>query len=80
MSDITNQIKSIIADALEINIEEVAEDKSFSDDLGADSLARVEAMMALEERFELKIPDDVADRFKTVGDVVEYIQANTEGK
>lgn len=71
--DIATQVRAIIRDQLEIP-EEVTDDKSFTDDLGADSLAIVELVLALEEKFGIKIPDDKVDAIKTVGDAVGYIR------
>ncbi len=73
MSDILNQIKGIIAEQLDVETDEVAPEKSFTDDLGADSLAIVELVLALEEEFGIKIPDDQVDNIKTVGDAVAFI-------
>ncbi|EDM77376.1 acyl carrier protein [Plesiocystis pacifica SIR-1] len=74
--DILNKIKGIIAEQLDVGEDEVTAEKSFTDDLGADSLAIVELVLALEEEFEVKIPDDQVDGIKTVGDAVNYIQNN----
>lgn len=71
--DIATQVRAIIRDQLEIP-EEVTDDKSFTEDLGADSLAIVELVLALEEKFGIKIPDDKVDAIKTVGDAVGYIR------
>lgn len=75
MSDeILPKITEIICDQLDVEASEVEPSKSFTDDLGADSLAIVELVLALEENFDIKIPDDEVDRIKTVGDAVSYIQ------
>lgn len=74
--DILSQIKGIIAEQLDVSEDEVAPEKSFTDDLGADSLAIVELVLALEEEFGIKIPDDQVDNIKTVGDAVEFISKN----
>lgn len=77
MSDsILDQITAIIAEQLDVATDEVSPEKSFTDDLGADSLAIVELVLALEEQFGIKIPDDKVDSIKTVGDAVEYIKNN----
>ncbi|MEZ4453648.1 MAG: acyl carrier protein [Nannocystaceae bacterium] len=73
--DIATQVRAIIRDQLEIP-EEVTDDKSFTEDLGADSLAIVELVLALEEKFGIKIPDERVDEIKTVGDAVDYIRNN----
>ena len=75
MSDeILTKITEIICDQLDVEASEVEAAKSFTDDLGADSLAIVELVLALEENFDIKIPDDEVDRIKTVGDAISYIQ------
>jgi acyl carrier protein len=77
MSDpILDKITAIIAEQLDVETSEVSPEKSFTDDLGADSLAIVELVLALEEEFGIKIPDDKVDSIKTVGDAVEYIRLN----
>ena len=77
MSDaILEKISGIIAEQLDVEVEAVSPEKSFTDDLGADSLAIVELVLALEEEFGIKIPDDRVDSIKTVGDAVEYIKQN----
>ena len=73
MSDIESQVKEIIVEQLDVKPEDVSDSKTFQDDLGADSLAIVELVLALEERFEVKIPDDEVDNIKTVGDATKYI-------
>lgn len=73
-----DKLKEIIADKLSINEDEITMESTFIDDLGADSLDIVELIMALEEELEMEIPDEDAEGFKTVGDVVEYITEHTE--
>ena len=68
------QITEIICEQLDVQPEEVDGSKSFTDDLGADSLAIVELVLALEEKFDVKIPDDEVDGIKTVADAVAYIK------
>ena len=72
------KIQEIIADKLSVNEDEITMESTFIDDLGADSLDIVELIMALEEELEMEIPDEDAEGFKTVGDVVEYITEHTE--
>lgn len=79
MSDIESQVKEIIVEQLDVKPEDVTEAKAFTDDLGADSLAIVELVLALEEKFEVKIPDDEVDKIKTVGDAISYIKNNPAG-
>jgi len=71
------KIKKIIVDQLGVEEDEVTMESSFIDDLGADSLDIVELIMALEEAFDLEIPDSEAEKITTVGDVVEYIKNNS---
>ena len=73
-----DKLKEIIADKLSVNEDEITMQSTFIDDLGADSLDIVELIMALEEELEMEIPDEDAEGFKTVGDVVEYITEHTE--
>ena len=76
---ILKKIKNIISEQLGVDQEEITMESSFMDDLGADSLDIVELVMALETEFDLEIPDEDAEKISTVGDVVEYINAHTEG-
>ena len=69
------KIKSIVADQLGVDEDQVTEDASFIDDLGADSLDTVESIMAFEEEFDVEIPDEDAQKIKTVKDVIEYIES-----
>ncbi|MGI6491621.1 MAG: acyl carrier protein [Peptococcaceae bacterium] len=73
---IIDKIKSIIVEQLGVEEDDVKMEASFVDDLGADSLDIVELVMALEEEFELEIPDEDAEKIRTVGDAVKYIQDN----
>ena len=70
-----DKIKSIVADQLGVDESQVTEDASFVDDLGADSLDTVELIMAFEEEFDIEIPDEDAQKIKTVKDVIEYIES-----
>ena len=73
--DIAAQVKEIISEQLDIeNPEEIKDSQSFIDDLDADSLAIVELLLALEEKFEVSIPEDETEQIKTVGDAISYIQ------
>ncbi len=71
------KVKKIIVEQLGVEEEEVNMDSSFIDDLGADSLDIVELIMALEEEFDIEIPDSEAEKIATVGDAVDYIKNNT---
>jgi acyl carrier protein len=72
--DIEATVVQIICEQLDVKPEDVNASKSFMDDLGADSLAIVELVLAFEEKFDVKIPDDEVDNIKTVGDAVAYIK------
>ncbi len=75
MSSIEEQVKSIVAEQLGVKEEEVTNDASFVDDLGADSLDTVELVMALEEEFETEIPDEEAEKITTVQQAIDFITA-----
>jgi len=70
---VADKVKSIIVEQLGVDEEEVTADASFVDDLGADSLDTVELVMALEEEFEIEIPDEDAEKITTVQQAVDYI-------
>ncbi|MBI5048096.1 MAG: acyl carrier protein [Deltaproteobacteria bacterium] len=70
---VENKVKKIIVDQLGVTEEEVKSEASFVDDLGADSLDTVEMVMAFEEEFNIEIPDEDAEKIKTVKDAVDYI-------
>ncbi|MBD8048881.1 MAG: acyl carrier protein [Clostridium argentinense] len=72
------KIRERIAEQLSIEEDEIKMESSFIDDLGADSLDIVELIMALEEEFDIEIPDEDAEKISTVGDVVEYIKARVD--
>ncbi len=74
MSSIENKVKKIIIDQLDVTEDEVTPQASFVDDLGADSLDTVEMVMAFEEEFSIEIPDEDAEKIKTVQDAIDYIQ------
>lgn len=69
------RVKEIIVDQLGVDAERVKAEASFIDDLGADSLDIVELVMAMEEEFDLEIPDEEAEKLRTVQDVVSYLQS-----
>ncbi len=71
---VEEKIKSIIAEQLGVKAEEVVPGASFIDDLGADSLDTVELIMALEEEFNVEIPDEDAEKMTSVGDAIKYIE------
>ena len=70
------KVRDIVVEQLGVEADEVALDSTFIDDLGADSLDIVELIMAFEEEFNIEIPDDAAEKIKTVQDVVTYIDQN----
>lgn len=74
--EIFDKVKEIIIEQLGVAENAITLEASFIDDLGADSLDIVELVMALEEEFDLEIPDSDAEKVVTVGDVVEYIKDN----
>ena len=74
--EVFEKVKAIIVEQLTVAENSVVMDASFIDDLGADSLDIVELVMALEEEFDIEIPDSDAEKVTTVGDVVEYIKEN----
>jgi acyl carrier protein len=75
--DIAQRVKEIIAKNLDVNINDIKPESSFINDLGADSLAIVELVLALEEEFELDIPDEETEKIRTVQDAVDYIQQHS---
>jgi acyl carrier protein len=75
-TNIEAKVKSIIADQLGVGEDEIKAESSFIEDLGADSLDIVELVMAMEEEFEVEIPDEEAENIKTVGDAINYINAH----
>ena len=75
---IFDKIKGIIAEQLGLEVDEITMESSFVDDLGADSLDIVELIMALEEEFDMEIPDEDAEKISIVGDIVDYIRAHSE--
>ena len=70
------KVRDIVVDQLGVEADEVAIESTFIDDLGADSLDIVELIMAFEEQFGIEIPDEAAEKIKTVQDVVSYIEQN----
>jgi acyl carrier protein len=76
---IEEKVKNIIAEQLGVDKDEVKDESSFTDDLGADSLDTVELVMALEEAFGCEIADEDAENIKTVQDAISYVTKNTEG-
>ncbi len=77
--ELFGQVKEVIAEQLNVEPDEIHEDSSFVDDLGADSLDLVELVMALEDNFDMKIPDEDVESIKTVGDAIAYIESHRAG-
>ena len=75
MASIEEQVKSIVAEQLGVKEDEVTNDASFVDDLGADSLDTVELVMALEEEFETEIPDEDAEKITTVQQAIDFVNS-----
>lgn len=78
MADTASRVKAIIVDKLGVDENEVQNDASFTNDLGADSLDTVELIMEFEKEFDIQIPDDQAENISTVGQAVSYIEDSQE--
>ncbi|MBN1552316.1 acyl carrier protein [bacterium] len=74
MSELEGKVKQIIAEKLGVNEDKVTPQAAFVDDLGADSLDQVELIMAFEDAFDVEIPDEDAEKLKSVKDAIEYLQ------
>jgi len=74
---IFDRVKEVVVDQLNVSEDEVTPDAKFVEDLGADSLARVELVMRLEEEFDMELPEDQAEKITTVAQAVEYIEKNS---
>jgi len=77
MSDVRGKVVSIIVDKLGVEVTEVTDEASFTNDLGADSLDTVELIMEFEKEFNLSIPDEEAEKIESVGDAVVYIEGHS---
>ena len=80
MASVEERVKQIIVEKLGVDEAEVTPTASFVDDLGADSLDTVELVMAFEEAFEIEIPDEDAEKIRTVQDAVTYIDQHAKAK
>lgn len=80
MSTIAERVRKIVVEQLGVKEEELKNDASFVDDLGADSLDTVELVMALEEEFETEIPDEKAEQITTIQQAIDYIESNLENE
>ncbi|NOT08162.1 MAG: acyl carrier protein [Gemmatimonadales bacterium] len=74
MSDMVEKVKDIIVEELGVEREKLTDNASFMEDLGADSLDTVELVMAFEKEFDIDIPDEEAEKLRTVGDALKYLQ------
>ncbi len=72
-----DDVKAVVVEQLNVKPEEIKEDSKFVEDLGADSLDVVELVMALEEKFDIEIPDADAEKITTVGDAIKYIEEHS---
>ena len=77
-SKVYEDVKKVVVDQLGVNADEVTKEASFVDDLGADSLDTVELVMALEEAFGIEIPDEEAEKIRTVGDTIAYVLSHAK--
>ncbi|MCL6641946.1 MAG: acyl carrier protein [Candidatus Bipolaricaulota bacterium] len=80
MADIAEQVRQIIAEQLMVELDEVTDDASFIEDLGADSLDTVEMIMEIEDEFGIEIPDEDAEKIQTVGKAIEYVKKKVEAQ
>ena len=71
---IFDEVKEVVVEQLNVSPDEVKEDSKFADDLGADSLDVVEIVMSLEEKFDIEIPDEEAEKIATVADAIKFIE------
>ncbi len=78
VENVQERVKNIIMEKLGVDADEVKPEAQFVNDLGADSLDTVEIVMALEEEFDIEIPDEKAEKIKTVGEVISYIEENAK--
>ena len=80
MSDVAERVKKIVVEHLGVDEAKVTDNASFIDDLGADSLDTVELVMAFEKEFDLDIPDEEAEKLRTVGDALNYLHSRMASK
>ncbi len=71
---VLDEVKEVVAEQLGVNVDDIKEESKFAEDLGADSLDVVELVMALEEKFDIEIPDESAEKITTVADAVKFIE------
>jgi len=75
---LANRVAEIIVEQLGVSPEEISPEASFMDDLGADSLDIVELVMAMEEEFDIEIPDEDASRLERIGDAIQYVEGRAK--
>ncbi len=80
VADIEAKVKQIVSEQMSVDKNEISRNTSFVNDLNADSLDTVELVMELEDEFELTIPDEEAEKLKTVGDAIDYVRKHLENK
>ena len=80
MAQLETKVKDIIAEELGVEKEKLTKEASFMEDLGADSLDTVELVMAFEKEFDIDIPDEEAEKLRTVGDALKYLHARMDSK
>lgn len=78
VENVQERVKNIIVEQLGVEADQVKPEAQFVNDLGADSLDTVELIMALEEEFDIEIPDEKAEQIKTVGEAIDYIEQNAK--
>ena len=78
VENVQERVKNIIVEQLGVEADQVKPEAQFVNDLGADSLDTVELIMALEEEFDVEIPDEKAEKIKTVGEAIDYIEQNAK--
>ncbi len=78
--EIQEKVMQIVSEQMSVDKDELSRETSFVNDLNADSLDTVELVMELEDEFDLTIPDEEAEKLKTVGSAIDYIQIHIEGK
>ena len=76
--DIAEKVKEIVSQQLDVDVAQIKPESQFIDDLGADSLAIVELVLAFEEQFEIDIPDEDTEKIRTVGDAISYISTRKQ--
>ena len=74
MSDIEAKVKEIIVEQLGVNADQVTREAKMIEDLGADSLDAVELVMAIEEEFEIEVPDEEAEKLASIGDIIDHVE------